>query len=90
MSSVMPMSPYWACETIGGTSEVPRTVVGSGDAVGERATVAAGVTVGIGVGVVLVGVTQATIATNPAIRRAAVLTAAIFAYEPRTHSPLRP
>jgi len=43
--------------------------------------VAEGETVGVGVLLVLAGDTHATTATDPAIRRAAVLTTLIFAYE---------
>jgi hypothetical protein len=60
---------------------VPRTIVGYGETVADGAAVAEEVTVGVGVVLVLGGDTQATTATDPAIRRAAVLTAAIFAYE---------
>ena len=81
MSSVMPISPYCAWEPIGGTSVVPRTTVGYGETVADGAAVAEGETVGVGVMLVLAGDTHARAATDPAIRRAAVLTAVIFAYE---------
>ena len=86
MSSVMPISPYCAWEPIGGTSIVPRTIVGYGDTVADGAAVAEAETVGVGVMLVLAGETQARTATDPAIRRAAVLTAVIFAYEPSSRS----
>ena len=62
------MSPYCARETIGGTSAVPRTFVGDGDAVGEGEAVADGPTVGVGL--VLTGVTHAP-ATSAATTRPA-------------------
>jgi len=70
---------------------VPRTIVGFGETVADGTAVAEGVTVGVGV-VLVVGDTQATTATDPAIRRAAVLTAAIFAYAAKLseRSPLGP
>lgn len=80
MSSVMAISPYCAWEAIGGTSVVPRTIAGYGETVADGAVVAEGVIVGVGVVLVLAGETHATTASDPAIRRAAVLTAVIFAY----------
>ena len=77
MSSVMPTSPYCAWETIGGTSAVPRALVGDGETVGDGATVGDGLTVGSGL--VLAGATQAPIESDAVIRRAAVLIASIFA-----------
>jgi hypothetical protein len=78
MSSVIPMSPYCAREATGGTSVLPRTVVGKGEAVGDGAAI--GEELAVSVGRVLAGVTQAPIANIAAIRRAAVLMAAIFRY----------
>src|SRR2546430_280885 len=75
MSSVMPMSPYCARETIGGTSVLPRTAVGAGEAVRDGATVGEGLAVGVGT--VLAGVTHAP-TTDAVIRRAPSLIAAIF------------
>ena len=69
------MSPYWARETIGGTSALPRTAVGAGEAVRDGATVGEGLAVGVGI--VLAGVTQAP-TTDVMIRKAPSLIAAIF------------
>ena len=78
MSSTIPMSPYCAREATGGTSVLPRTVVGRGETVGDGATI--GDELAVGVGLVLAGVTQAPTASIAAVRRAAVLTAVIFRY----------
>jgi hypothetical protein len=74
----MPISPYWARETIGGTSALPRTVVGSGEAVGDGVTVGEGFAVGVGLA--LAGMTQAPTASDAAVKRAAILIGAIFRY----------
>jgi hypothetical protein len=74
----MAMSPYCARETIGGTSALPRTVVGAGEAVGDCVTIAEGLAVGVGL--VLAGVTQAPTASDAAARSAADLMAVIFLY----------
>ena len=65
------MSPYCARETTGGTSAVPRTIVGEGVTVGEAATVADGLAVGVGLE--LAGATQAPTASDATIRKADVL-----------------
>ena len=71
---MMPMSPYCARETIGGTSAVPRALVGEGDAVGVGEAVAEGLTVGVELE--LTGVTQA-----PATSAATISPAADFIEE---------
>ena len=78
MSRVIPMSPYCARETIGGTSAAPRPSVGDGDAVadGEGASVAEDVAVGVGL--VVAGVTQPATAMDTATTTAAARTSSIF------------
>ena len=74
----MPISPYCARETIGGTSAVPRPSVGDGDAVadGEGASVAEAMAVGAGL--VLAGATQPATAMDAATRTEAVRMASIL------------
>ena len=78
MSRVMPMSPYCARETIGGTSAAPRPSVGEGDAVADREGATVAERVAVGVGLVVAGVTQPATAMDAAIRTAAARTASIF------------
>ena len=71
MSSAIEMSPYCALETIGGTSDEPRAIVGNGEAVADGAAVADGVAIGVGPEVV--GVTQAPTINETTIKPTATL-----------------
>jgi hypothetical protein len=63
---VIPISPYCAREAIGGTSALPRTVVGDSETVGDGAAVADGLPVGVELE--LAGVTQAPTTSVAMIR----------------------
>jgi hypothetical protein len=67
------MSPYCARETIGGTSAVPRTVVGEGATVGEGAWLADELTDALGIGLDAAGAVHA-----PTMRVATISGTAVF------------
>jgi SAM-dependent methyltransferase len=77
----MLMSPYCARETIGGTSAVPRTVVGDGATVGEGAGFADELTDAVGVGLELAGAVHAPTMRAADKSRTAIFMAQMFAHE---------
>jgi hypothetical protein len=70
----MAISPYCARDTIGGTSVLPRTVVGEGATLGDDDRVADGLTVGVGLA--LAGAVHAVTASEAVTRRTAAFIAA--------------